>query len=374
MSRPRLRFRLLLTLMGIALIATAGCSILEKAKAKWPKSRSADARVRGQEVIWIDNEAYVKVPSANESKKCLYIPVEEFIANPKAYAVTAKPTAIPEKEEWKPVETEAAPTAVSTSQKDAPSRVPEIPSPFKKRVMVVPFTDVTETGYEGLPDMVTQSLVSEIQAKSDRIVLFDANVMSEALKERQIGFESLDSPEVARLAGQWFNIHAILAGSIDHLFVSSAASNITGKGKTSYAIAKIRAHLIDTETGRVQRSWEEKNPIFESKEKGDFPEEKAELKAIDLITSRIGQDAVRELEKIDWFATIARVDGQRVYISAGKISGVQVGDRLSVYPSDSPQDARGQVRILNLFGLDASVAEIVQGQAIRVNDVVKPAL
>ena len=148
MSRPHLKCRLLSTLLGITLIATAGCSILEK--VKWPKSKAVDSRVRGQEVIRIDKEVYVKVPSADGSKKCLYIPVEEYVANPMAYAVTAKPNPPPEKEEWRPVETEAAPTAASTSQKDAASQASEIPSPspFKKRIMVVPFTDLTEAGYE----------------------------------------------------------------------------------------------------------------------------------------------------------------------------------------------------------------------------------
>jgi hypothetical protein len=59
-------------------------------------------------------------------------------------------------------------------------------------------------------------------------------------------------------------------------------------------------------------------------------------------------------------------------MSAGKFTGVRVGDTFLVYPGTMPSDPKGEVRVSRLFGLDASVADITRGEGLRATDLVKP--
>lgn len=340
-----------------------------------PFSRGVDPRVRQKELVRIDQHVYVKLPNpeaqtAEVKSQYRYIPVHEYLANRESYdtVVTSVPT--PQQDEWKPVQldTESPPTRQEPGSTDQL----KVSAHFKKRLMIVPFEDLGNSSHKGLSDTVLQRLASKIQATSDQVILLNADIMKQTLRDRKLGSESFDSPEIVRMASELYNIHAIVMGTINHAFISSTESKVKGKGKTAYAIAEISAQLIDTASGRVRRLWEKRNPIFDSEEKGDFSKEKAQLKAIELITSELGQDIIEELKGLDWYTTIASVDGNRVYISAGKLSGVRVGDIFSVYPAAFSSHPKGEIRVAGLFGIDASVGDITKGKGFRTNDLVRP--
>lgn len=340
-----------------------------------PFSRGVDPRVRQKELVRIDQHVYVKLPNPEAQtgevkSQYLYIPVHEYLANRESYdtVVTSVPT--PQQDEWKPVQldTESPPTRQEPGSTDQL----KVSAHFKKRLMIVPFEDLGNSSHKGFSDTVLQRLASKIQATSDQVILFNADIMKQTLRDRKLGSESFDSPEIVRMASELYNIHAIVMGTINHVFTSSTESKVKGKGKTAYAIAEISAQLIDTASGRVRRLWEKRNPIFDSEEKGDFSKEKAQLKAIELITSELGQDIIEELKGLEWYTTIASVDGNRVYISAGKLSGIQVGDIFSVYPAAFSSHPKGEIRVAGLFGIDASVGDITKGKGFRTNDLVRP--
>jgi hypothetical protein len=358
--------------MGAA-VAVGACTHWERLKI--PLSRGVDRRIRDKETVRIDKQVYVKVPNpkarpGEPSSQYRYIPVNEYLLNPESYENIVPSTPMPQEDVWRPVEVDVA---LNSGRQEPDSRASMEASPhFKKRLMIVPFQDLTDDSHKALSDLVMQKLASQIQAKSDQVIFLTPNVVAQTLKARGIVSEPFTSAEVMRLAGELYNIHAIVTGTIDHVFLSSTESEVKGKGKTAYAIVEIRTQLVDPESGRVQREWKLTNPIFDSEGKGDFSKEKAQLKAVELITSELGENIIGELEKLAWYTTIASVDGNRVYISAGRLSGVQVGDMFSVYPETSRADPKGEIRVSDLFGIDASVADITKGKSFRVNDLVRP--
>jgi len=326
-------------------------------------------------LVRIDKQVYVKVPNPEgQTGKTRgpyrYIPVEEYLANPESYDTVLTSSPPPQEEEWRPVELDLA--SPPARQEPSSTGQMEVSVHFKKRLILVPFKDLADSAHKGLSDIVMRSLAAKIQATSDQVILFDAGIMKKNPRGGKLGSESFDSPEIVRLASQLYSIHAIVMGRINHAFTSSTVSTVKGKGKTTYAIVDISARLIDTASGKGGRVWEKRNQIFDSEGKGDFSEEKAQLKAIELIAIELSQDIIEELKRLNWYTTIACVDGDRVYISAGKLSGVRVGDVFSVYPAAFPSDPKGEVRIAGLFGIDASVADITKGRGFRVNDLVRP--
>jgi hypothetical protein len=332
-------------MLTVALVFSGGCSHIKKLKST--VYSGVDQRVQQKELVRIDEQIYVKVPNPEATGEeaygsYLYVPVKEYLANPESYDAVMPTISIPEEEEWTPIELD------------------------------VPFKDLANPSYNGVSDIVMQDLASQIEAVSDRVILFDADIMRQPRGGRKLDVENFDPSEIARLASQFYNTHAIVMGTINHVFVSSTESTVTGRGKIAYAIAEVSVQLIDAVSGKVQRLWDKGNTMLDSEGKGDFSQEKAQLKALKLITSELARDIVEELNGIDWYATIANVDGDRVYVSAGKLSGVQVGDIFSVYPADSPSDPKGEIRVADLFGVDASVADVTKGKDFRTNDLVRP--
>jgi hypothetical protein len=99
--------------------------------------------------------------------------------------------------------------------------------------------------------------------------------------------------------------------------------------------------------------------------------------------------AVVDLEKraatYGWSTRVAMVESKNIYLSAGKASGLNAGDMFAVYGPGKEiihpiakvsmgfqrGPYKGMVKVVNLFGRDASEATVVAGPGtIQVNDIV----
>ncbi len=78
--------------------------------------------------------------------------------------------------------------------------------------------------------------------------------------------------------------------------------------------------LVDTRTGKTLKTLSANNPIIAAKEKGSFSE-KAKVKAIDVTIANLGRSLAQELDGLDWFCRIAEVEGEEVYLNAGRLTG-----------------------------------------------------
>jgi hypothetical protein len=77
---------------------------------------------------------------------------------------------------------------------------------------------------------------------------------------------------------------------------------------------------------------------------------------------------------VDWFGRIAKVEGEEVYINAGKLTGLKVGDVMEVFYPGRPGErgeAKGRIRVSAFLGIDASMGRLIQGKNPDVNDILK---
>ncbi len=136
------------------------------------------------------------------------------------------------------------------------------------------------------------------------------------------------------------------------------------------------------------KSLEERNPIFETEERGEFSRDKTKLRAIQLAIEELTGNLVSAINHMGWYTRIVKIDGNRVYLNAGRLTGLKVGDLMDVYgpeggiieqiagtPKNSFEDKRkGQVRVSQLFGADAAMARITNGGNFALSDVVRPSI
>jgi len=252
----------------------------------------------------------------------------------------------------------------------------EYPSPkMKRRIVVLPVIDNTNYKSEGLGELATKRLISRLES-TGTVICVDPNT----LNIRGSYFDMAN----ARKMNSDLGIQAILKTTLSDVYISS--SRIEGKDEkeTSFAMSKLAIDVFNTETGQTMKQLSGRNPISLSREKGDLSSEKAKIKAIDLAIEMIAEDVLKTVLSVDWHSRIASVEGTKVYINAGRLSGLEKGKILEVYaPGEEVIDPKtkqplgrkkgafkGELEVVELFGVDASWAKTNKGGSFASTDLV----
>ena len=342
---------------------------------KGPPHKAKMKELLDKEIILIDKEEYVKVlnPRASEGKdqsKYLYIPVNEYLSKRETF--TTPDMRMEEVKEKAPVASEKPSTSLAEETLIvSPSK--STSSGLKKKVLIPYFDDRTTEGEEVLGDWVVEKLMEEVNQRSLQILFADYQMVKGFLEKKGFDVKNLQTPRVLQLLNENFGIHALVIGQLSGPYVFTTKTLDSQDGAAS-AIIKIDISLVDTFSGKTLKNLSASNPTFAAKEQGSFPGEKAKVKAIDLTIASLGRSLARELDGVDWFCRIAKVEGEEVYMNAGKLTGLKVGDVMEVYqPGGYGErgEVKGRIRVSAFFGIDASMGKLIQGKNPDVNDILK---
>jgi len=370
----------------------AACSVLPWLKSENRANRRMRERVLAdQEVVIIDGEEYVKVTGekgeGSGRVRYQYITVEEYLAK---QGESGNPQGQPQGEEalLQSVK-ETVPQSHEGSVTGLRERA-EISTPpsvaLRRKVMIAPFEEGGSD--EGWGEMAAEQLRDSLERRTDRILCLDDQVIVDYLKGRGIEAIRLDDPMALRIANTVFGVHALLYGTLSGPYVSASGGKGDDGEDTALAVARIQVKLVEAFTGRMIKAVEKRNPIFSTEERGRFSRDKAKLRAIQLAMDEVAGDILEGVSQMGWYSRIVRVDGDRVYLNAGRLTGLKVGDLMDVYgPGGSTGEQmagismdpfkgqrKGQVRVSQLFGTDAAIAHVTDGGNFALSDVAMPSL
>ncbi len=343
---------------------------------KPPPHKAKMKELLDKEVVIIDKKEYVKVlnpkfTEAGNQPKYLYIPVEEYLSNREAYL-----TPFPQKMEAKGEPTSLmGRSSLTETEKEVylvSSAVQKSPD-LKRKVLIAHFDDHTTSSEEMLGDWIAERLIKEISRRSLKILFIDYPMVKEFIQGKGIPLTDLETPKVLQLLNEVFGVHALIMGHLSGPYVFTAKSS-KEQETTASAILKIELRVIETFEGKTIKSLSSNNPIIATKERGTFSEEKAKGRAIDLTIGELARLLTRELEGLDWFCRIAKVEGEEVFINAGKLSGLKVGDLMEIYASGTSAgrgEVKGTIQISSFFGMDASIGKLINGKKPDVDDIVR---
>jgi hypothetical protein len=250
------------------------------------------------------------------------------------------------------------------------------PSPkMKRRVLILPLADTTNYKEEHLDELTTKKLVARLE-NSGTIIAVDPRALNLP--------PNPSSPEAMKALNELYGIQAVVKGTLSDVYASTSRLEGGGDKEVSFALAKISLDIYDTETGKLLRQMSARNPFFLSRENGDMSSEKAKVKAVDLAIELIADDLLSKLLSLDWHARIASVEADRVFLNAGRLSGLQKGDVLEVYsPGTQVIDKttnlplgrtrgtyKGDIEVVEVFGVDASWAKIAKAASFAPTDLV----
>ncbi len=255
---------------------------------------------------------------------------------------------------------------------------------FKSKVIILDFENKTTYKDEKIGEVVAKKLSDKLEA-TQRVVTLDRTSVSEILNREGFKFESLTDPSAMKHSYQSLGIQAFVSGAVTDVSILSSKTSETSEEEVAFATSKVDIRLIDASTGNLLKSFIGRSPIFGTKETGEYSRSKAVLKAIDFSLDEILEGFLRQLDLLDWTTTIAKIEGDRFYINAGKLSGLRIGDTLEIFEPGkeiihpttkfslgwTTGKSKGAIQVTELFGVDAAIGKVVQGQGFGLNDVVK---
>ncbi len=370
--RKPLPLPFIFTLFFLFIFVTA-CSIPSWFPFKKGEPRKAKMKeLVDKEVIIIDKQEYVKVLNPDQSAgkdqtKYLYIPVDEYLSKKESF--TTLPMRMEGVKKEAPVKSSAPVDEEITVVSPAKRVIPGL----KKKLLITYFDDRTTEGEEVLGDWVAEKLMNEVNRRSLQVLFADYRMVKEFLGNKGIDIKDLESPKVLQLLNEVFGVHALVFGQLlgPYVFTTKGTKD---QEETALAIIKMDTRLVDTFSGKTIKTLSANNPIVASKEKGSFSGEKAKIKAIDLTIASLGRSLAKELDGMDWFCRVAKVEGENIYINAGKLTGLKLGDVMEVFRGDGSGgrvESKGKVKVSAFFGVDASMGRLIQGKNPDVNDILK---
>jgi hypothetical protein len=329
-----------------------------------------------KEVVIIDGEEYVKVTDPKASGQtgqspCRYVPVNEYLSK-RETSVTSIP---PSGETTKGTSISISQTSPESVEKKifVVSHPSLTPQDLKRKVVLTYFDDRSNQGDETYGDWMAEKLTKEVSRRSQRILFIDYQLVKEFLEKGGYVLSDLETPRVLRLVDQVFGAHALVVGHLSGPYVFTTKT-IQGRDEMAKAILKVETTVVDTLSGKTLKTLSATNPIIASSEKGTYSEEKAKVKAIHLAIGDLSKALARELDSLDWFCRVAKVEGEDIYINAGRLTGLRIGDVMEVSRSgglDERRQQNGKIQISAFFGIDASVGRLIAGMRPDASDILR---
>ena len=267
---------------------------------------------------------------------------------------------------------------------------------LKKRVVVLPFLD-----RKGIHDLNVlknsrNAFVDSLNASGEMIAL-DPAVLKLSL-DKYVKDNSYDMAALAKDT-QTAGVSSLLEGRIvDIRFKDEGEAPLTNASyeetrNVSFDVV-VQARMVNIRSGQELFNTvktvsidEENSKIPASTTADAFFTRNPELTEILIKEAFLdfNEKLIESLRQIVWEGRIAALQGDRIYLNVGRISGVQVGDILKVVDDGNeiydtelgyhvgkvPGRVKGTLEVVGFFGQDGSVSVIHSGAGFKENDRVE---
>lgn len=262
----------------------------------------------------------------------------------------------------------------------------------RKRLMILPFLDESEKRPQDLRDRARAAFIMDLNRTGDVIAIDSKELNMDVTRMMSGGQYKL--PEIAK-AAQAMGVNAVLEGKVIDIRVKRSSDNVgivRQMATTFEIVAQVRVV-----TGRSGKEVFNTVKTVTVEDRGTRVGERVETDT--LVTNNpemievIVKDAfldftsqvMASLDKVSWEGRIAAINGDRIYLNVGRVSGLQVGDLLKVidegddvYDPESgghigrvPGRLKGTLEVISYFGNDGAISIIHSGSGFRENDRVE---
>lgn len=281
-------------------------------------------------------------------------------------------------------------SAFANRKGQATARAQKFAQP-KKKLYVLPFMNTTPLGGDELGVFAADELLREIRATGKAVVPDDIR-SADSSKE----FYSGDKIRLGALVreGRKLGVALLIVGRIKKIVYRKKADEVgLFRQKDAVAAVDLEMRIFDIANSK-ELLLDEKSAdstasqidLFGGSDK-DPKSQRAELVRMALRNGAqlFARDTARAIEKISWQGRIAKITAGKVYINAGRATGLSVGDVLKVmtpgediydpttgaYMGRSQGQPKGTLEIVDYLGSDGAVAAVHSGGNFVENDIVQ---
>lgn len=263
----------------------------------------------------------------------------------------------------------------------------------RSRILVLPFLDEKDARTKKVADESRRIVVAELQ-KTRRFVVVSNQDFPHDPKKYLDDKGNYDLDAISRMASS-LGVAAVVEGKILEVKAKKIGDQVglirqvrarieTTVRVRMYSARNGKEILNEVRTATVEDST---TRVAEYSYSDRFLEEDPGLVKLAVRDAFVGliRNMAIAVEKLSWEGRVAMVSGERIFINAGRLSGLQVGDILKIaedgeevydpetgrFIGHAPGRMKGTVELVSYFGKDGSIAVVHSGSGFKENDRVQ---
>jgi hypothetical protein len=265
-------------------------------------------------------------------------------------------------------------------------------NPIRKKIALLSFYNEAPFGGEDLAIQATEEFRREVMRSRDYLVDPTAAQIFGNSKEIYSGggVKLAQLTRKAKMAG----VNLVIFGRIVDARVRQASDEIGFVRKTkALAETKVEIKVFDVISSKELLSDTVDGTVHDDNFRFHLSEEEENLAYRQDLMRYSTRVAVRKFlprlislgSKLDWTGRIAKIIGTKVYINAGRDSGINIGDILKVITEGqdvydpetgaligiSKGDIKGTLEVMDYFGPDGAIAILHSGGSVTEGDFVQ---
>ncbi|MCB0391205.1 MAG: hypothetical protein KDD58_07940 [Bdellovibrionales bacterium] len=270
---------------------------------------------------------------------------------------------------------------------------PYADSPLRKRILVLPFIDEKVSRSSAVTNSAREAVIRQLSKTQSFVIVRNSDLPQDPGKFLNENRE-YDLEKIAPIASS-LGISAIIEGKVLEVKAKRIGDQVglfrevKAKVETKVRLRIMAARngriiLEDVRSGSVEAST---TRVAEYSFSDRYLEEDPKLIRLSIHQAFNGtiSNVVRAIDKISWQGLVALVSGERVFINAGRLSGIQIGDILKVteegeevfdpdtgtFLGKAPGRMKGTVEVVSYFGKDGAICLVHSGSGFKENDQVE---
>ncbi|MFN8369306.1 MAG: CsgG/HfaB family protein [Bacteriovoracaceae bacterium] len=263
---------------------------------------------------------------------------------------------------------------------------------IRKKMALLPLFNEAPYGHDDLGIVATESLRSELVRTGEFVIDQKGEELFGTSKEIFAG-GGLKLSQMSKKA-KTEGINFVLFGRIVHARVREKSDEIGFVRETkSFTDSKVELRIFDVSSGKeiynetLLGSADDSNYRFYMNDREEQLTYRQELLryAVQVAIRKAIPKIVQASAKIDWMGRVAKIVGSKIYINAGRSSGLNMGDVLKVLTEGediydpetgallgvSKGEVKGTLEIVEYFGPDGCIAVLNSGGSVAEGDFVQ---
>lgn len=262
----------------------------------------------------------------------------------------------------------------------------------RKRLMILPFLEASTVRSTRAAQIARVALIRSLRKTDDFVIVSNTDFpkdVSTYIKNGDYDLEAMGK------IGDGMGLSAIIEGKVLEVRAKRVGDSVGLVRQIRARIdATVRIRVVNARNGsllleetRSAQIEDTTTRVAERSYSDRFLEDDPQL--IDAVVKKAFQSTIpriaQAIEKLSWEGRVALVKGDRVYLNAGRLSGLQIGDILKVteegedvYDPETgvligtvPGRLKGTIEVVTYFGKDGAVGIVHSGSGFRENDKVE---